>query len=120
MVNISSALSASIAMAVCSLFPDQARNKGKRLHGPSSDTARNVLCAEVKIGGVETNAASYCRNCDGNLCVRAKAQAVIVLQLDKLLISSTATNYATGPSGSHNLLNSESAEQVGNNYVYVA
>ena len=47
MVNFSSAL---ISMAACSLFLDQARRRRKRLHSPSSDGARSVLCVEVKIG----------------------------------------------------------------------
>ena len=58
MVNISSALSASIATAACSLFSDQASRRRKRLHGPSSDATVlpvmqqgvHVLCTEVKIG----------------------------------------------------------------------
>ena len=50
MVNISSALSALISMAACSPFSNQARRRRKRLHSPSSDAARSVLCAEVKIG----------------------------------------------------------------------
>ena len=50
MVNISSALSALISMAACSPFSNQDRRRRKRLHSPSSDAARSVLCAEVKIG----------------------------------------------------------------------
>ena len=68
MVKISSALSALISMAACSPFSNQARRRKKRLHSPSSDAARSVLC---RLGPVETNTASHlCRNFDnahGNL-----------------------------------------------------